>query len=250
MRALRVGVVSTAFLVPNAVAQTPTCASNADALRDVVHEFWAAYNRRDLPALDRILDDQLLLIGIQGTSATKAQFLAAFRAPEGSIKSESAERMDNVRTIAVGNTAIVSFTRRWVVTFKHVGVRDEGTSQMTETLVCRGGRWRVLKFQETLVPNATRSPNSAAASRYDDYVGRYRFGTNGDGGEIAVTRKGDKLYEAWGKDQPIELLPGKHDSFFVRGFAWVERFLRDDRGRVVGIHYTFEDSEVEAKRIP
>ena len=48
----------------------------------------------------------------------------------------------------------------------------------------------------------------------------------------------------------IELLPGKHDSFFTRGFAWVERFLRDDRGRVVGIHYTFEDGEVEAKRIP
>jgi hypothetical protein len=250
MRALRIVLIGPLFLAPDVAAQSPVCASSTEALQSVAHDFWAAYNRRDLPALDRVLDDQLLLIGIQGTPATKTQFLAGFRAPEGSIKSESAERMDNVRTIAVGNTAIVSFTRRWMVTFKQVGVRDEGTSQMTETLVCRDGRWRVLKFQETLVPNLTRSPNSAATSRYDDYVGRYRFGANGDGGEITVTRKGDKLFEAWGKDQPIELLPGKHDSFFVRGFAWVERFLRDDRGRVVGIHYTFEDSEVEAKRIP
>jgi len=119
---------------------------------------------------------------------------------------------------------------------------------MTETLICRAGRWRILAFQETFLPNAARSPNSDAASRYDDYVGQYRFGENGNGGEITVTRNGSKLFEAWGKDRPIEILPGKYDTFFTRGFPWVERFVRDERGRVVGIHYTLEDGELEAKR--
>jgi ketosteroid isomerase-like protein len=250
MRVLRMVFVGTLSLAPNLGAQSPACAASSEALQGVAHEFWVAYNRRDLAALDSLLDDQLLLVGVQGTPATKAQFLAQFRAPEGSITSTSAEGMDDVRAIAAGNTAILSFERRWTLTFKSAGIADVAVSRMTETLICRDGRWRVLAFQETVVPNATRTPYTAAVSRYDDYVGRYRFGANGAGGEITVTRKGNKLFEAWGKDEPIELLPGKHDSFFTRGFPWVERFVRDGRGRVVGIHYTFEDSEMEAKRIP
>ena len=237
-------------LAPNTGAQSTACESTNDAVRAVAREFWSAYNRRDLAALDRVLDDDLLFIGNQGMAATKAEFLRNFRVPEGSFESRSAEAMDDVRTILAGNTAIVSFNRRWTVTFKNVGVTNAVTARLTETLICRGGRWRVLAYQETVVPNATRPPDTAAASRYDDYVGRYRFGADGAGGEIVVTRKDDKLFEAWGKDEPVELLPGKHDSFFARGFPWVERFVRDGRGRVVGIHYTLEDSEMEASRAP
>jgi len=158
--------------------------------------------------------------------------------------------MEDVRTIVAGNTAIVSFKRQWMLTFKSVAITDTAFSRMTETLICHAGRWRILVFQETFLPNVARLPNTAAASRYDDYVGRYRFGADGRGAEITVTRDGGKLFEAWGKDQPIEILPGKHDTFFARGFPWVERFVRDARGRVVGIHYTLEDGEMEARRIP
>ena len=236
------------IVAPNARAQSTTCPTSSGALFSVAHEFWAAYNRRDLAALDRILDDQLLLVSVQGVPATKTEFLAGFRAPEGPIRSESAERMEDVRTISAGNTAVVSFKRRWTLTFKSVAITDAAFSRMTETLICRAGRWRIIAFQETFLPNAARSPNSDAASRYDDYVGQYRFGENGNGGEITVTRNGSKLFEAWGKDRPIEILPGKYDTFFTRGFPWVERFVRDERGRVVGIHYTLEDGELEAKR--
>jgi ketosteroid isomerase-like protein len=248
MRVFCLAMSSWLCVAPDAVAQLTACPTSSDALSNVAHDFWAAYNRRDLAALDSVLDDQLLFVSVQGAAATKADFLAAFRAPEGSIKSESAERMEDLRTVAAGNTAVVSFKRRWTLAFKSVAITDTAYSRMTETLICRGGRWRIIAFQETFLPNAARSPNTAAASRYDDYVGRYRFGANGDGGEITVTRNGEKLFEAWGKDPPIELLPGKHDTFFTRGFPWVERFVRDKRGRVVGIHYTLEDGEMEAKR--
>ena len=247
MRIPRVVAVAGLFLTPDVSAQTSACSSSDEALRDVAHQFWAAYNRHDPAALDRVLDDRLLFVGIQGTPATKAQFLGELRTTSGSITSGSAERMDDVRTIAAGEVAVVSFRRQWTLTFTSVGISDTAYSRMTETLVCRSGQWRVLAFQETVIPNATRAPNAEAASRYDDYVGRYRFG---DGGEITVTRRGNQLFEAWGKDEPIEILPGQHGSFFTRGFSWVERFLRDQRGRVTGIHYTFENGEREAKRIP
>jgi hypothetical protein len=79
---------------------------------------------------------------------------------------------------------------------------------------------------------------------------RGRFGAKGEGAEIRVTRKGNALYEAWGAEEPLEILPGKADAFFARGFSLEERFVRGAQGQVVGIVYTMGDSEVEAKRVP
>ena len=85
---------------------------------------------------------------------------------------------------------------------------------------------------------------------FDDYVGNYRTVMDGKLlGDITVTRKGDKLFEAWGKENPEELLPGGHDTFFVRGDGLVEQFLRDEHNRVTGIHYIFSDDHFEAKRV-
>jgi hypothetical protein len=72
------------------------------------------------------------------------------------------------------------------------------------------------------------------ASRLGPLWGCYRFGSRGDGALIVVTRKGDTLYEAWGADAPVELLAGKFDAFFTRGFSMEERFVRDAHGQVVG----------------
>jgi hypothetical protein len=88
-----------------------------------------------------------------------------------------------------------------------------------------------------------------AAEQFDDYVGKYRFGDEGRGGEIAVTRQGNRLYERWGSDDAVEILPGKFDTFFTPGIPILERFVRDRRGRVVGIVYTLDDSEVVARRV-
>lgn len=50
-----------------------------------------------------------------------------------------------------------------------------------------------------------------------------------------MTRQGNQLYERWGTDTPVEILPGKFDTFFTPGIPILERFVRDRRGRVVGI---------------
>jgi hypothetical protein len=129
------------------------------------------------------------------------------------------------------------------------GATFGATTRMTETFVCVGGEWKVVAFQETMVPNPARQVYKSAAEQFDDYVGKYRFGEDGRGGEILVTRQGNRFYESWGTDEAVEILPGKFDTFFTPGFPILERFVRDRRGHVVGIVYTLGDSEVEARRV-
>ncbi len=67
--------------------------------------------------------------------------------------------------------------------------------------------------------------------------------------EITVTRTGDKIYEASGKEKPEETLPGGHDTFFFCGDSMVEQFIRNRNHKVVGIHYIYPNDHVEAQRI-
>ena len=243
------------LLVPTSLlaqgsSTSASCAATDQSLRTVVHDFWAAYNRRDVAALDKLFDPRLVYVSESGALLSKAQVLAPFHAPQGTMKLESAEEPQDVRAVFVDDMAIMSFTKAFKITHQPTGVSFGATVRMTETFVCTGGEWKVIAFQETMVPNPAREVHKQAADHFDDYVGKYRFGEDGRGGEISVTRQGDQLYESWGTDQPIEILPGKFDMFFTPGFPIFERFVRDRQGRVIGILYTLGDSEVEARRVP
>jgi hypothetical protein len=165
------------------------------------------------------------------------------------MKLESAEEPQDVRTLFVGNMAVMSFSKAFRIIHQPTGATFGATTRMTETFVCVDGEWKVVAFQETMVPNPARPVYKSAAEQFDDYVGKYRFGEDGRGGEILVTRQGNRLYESWGTDEAVEILPGKFDTFFTPGFPILERFVRDRRGHVVGIVYTLGDSEVEARRV-
>ena len=227
-----------------------SCASQEAALTALAHDLWLGYNRRDTALVANVLDDQVLFVPGTGSVTTKLALLTHLSSPPESMESRSDEALEEVRTTFAGQTAILNFRRHVTFTHEPSGVSFSATSRMTEVFVCRGASWKVLAFQETLMPNADRPISLAAPAHYDDYVGRYRFGPRGDGAEIRVTRKGTALYEAWGAEAPLELLPGKFDAFFARGFALEERFVRGARGQVIGIVYTMGDSEVEAKRVP
>lgn len=241
-------LILTPLLIPGA-SSSPSCDASERALRVVAHNFWAAYNHRDADALGKLLDDRLLWVSESGRLLSKAEVLAPFRSPPGSMKLESAEEPANVRTAFVDHVAVMSFTKAFRLTHQPTGASFGATARMTETFVCVGEDWKVVAFQETMVPEPAPQVYQPAAAYFDDYAGKYRFGEDGSGGEISVTRRGNRLYESWGTDDPIEILPGKFDLFFTPGIPIGERFVRDRRGRVVGIVYTLGDSKVEAKRV-
>jgi len=122
-RVLRVVIGACLGAAPNALAQPAACPASPDTLQSVAHEFWAAYNRRDLAALDRVLDDQLLFVGVQGvpaigrangrrsndrrrqhgriarpTEIRERRTCRAFRAPESPIKSGTSGAWSSVST--------------------------------------------------------------------------------------------------------------------------------------------------------
>jgi ketosteroid isomerase-like protein len=231
-------------------SEPDSCALQEEALRTVAHDLWLGYNRRDTALVAKVLDNQLLFVPATGSATTKAALLTHLGGPPESMQSQSDETLKDVRTTFAGKAALLSFRRRVTITHQPSGVSFRLTSRMTEVFVCRGGEWKVLAFQETPMPNAERPVSAAASAHYEDYVGRYHFGAKGEGAEIRVTRKGNALYEAWGAEEPLEILPGKADAFFARGFSLEERFVRGAQGQVVGIVYTMGDSEVEAKRVP
>jgi hypothetical protein len=231
-------------------SESDSCAPQEEALRTVAHDLWLGYNRRDTSLVAKVLDNQLLFISATGSVTTKAALLTHLSGPLESMQSQSEEALEEVQATFAGHAALLNFRRRVTITHQPSSVSFRATSRMTEVFVCRGGEWKVLAFQETLMPNAERPVSATAPAHYEDYVGLYRFGGKGEGAEIRVTRKGNALYEAWGAEQPIELLPGRADAFFARGFSLEERFVRGARGQVIGIVYTMGDTEIEAKRVP
>ena len=254
MLEIPIGVVASLLLSTSLLAQGPStsqsCAASDQALRVVAHDFWAATNHRDPAAMEKLLDDRFMHVSDSGNLLSKTQVLRPLSSPQGSMKLESAQEPENVRTAFADNMAVMSFTKAFKLTHLPTGASFGATVRMTETFICAGGDWKIIAFQETpVVPHPARQVYKAVAEQLDEYVGNYRFGEDGRGGEIAVTRKGNRLYERWGTDEAVEILPGKFDTFFTPGVPILERFVRDRRGRVVGIVYTLDDSEVEAKRV-
>src|SRR6266545_1420354 len=118
------------------------CVASEQALRAVAHDYWAAYNHRDVAAMDKLLDDRLVQVSESGKVLSKAQVLAPFRAPQGSMKLESAEEPENVRTVLLDNMAVMSFTKSFKITHQPTGASFGTTVRMMETFVCTGREWK------------------------------------------------------------------------------------------------------------
>jgi len=227
-----------------------TCPATEQAVREVSHQLWAAARSRNVAAWERLVDDNYISTDDAGVRKGKQDVLAELRKPEGKIHTDTDEQPEDVRVIFTGGVAIVNQTKRWTDYDKTTGISWGATSRTTRVLMCENGEWRLVALQETNIPNRTRKPAAVAGDVLDDYVGHYRLVDGAGKGDISITRSGVKLLDTFANDEPIELFPGKYDTFFSREDDWVERFIRDKSGKVTGILYTHTDGELEAKRLP
>jgi ketosteroid isomerase-like protein len=229
--------------------QSPlTCTATEQAVRDASHQLWAASRDRDVTTYDKLVDDSYISTDDSGARKGKQEVLAELRKPEGNIHTDTDEQPEDVRVVFTGGVAIVNQTKHWTDYDKKAGISWGATSRTTRVLTCNNGKWKLVAFHETNIPNRHRKPFTN--DHLDDYVGHYRLVDSGDKGDISITRVGDKLIDTWANGEATELFPGKYDTFFSRKDDWVERFLRDNSGKVTGILYTHVDGELEAKRLP
>jgi ketosteroid isomerase-like protein len=253
LRPLYLGLAALLCSVPALAQQNQSpvsCRATEQEVLDVAHQLWSAVRNRDVAAYDKLVDDDFISTDDGAVRKGKKEILAGLRQPEGNIHNETDEQPADIRLVFTDGVAILNFSKHWTDYDKAAGISFGGSSVITRVFTCKNGEWKLISFHETGISNRDRQPSTSAMSHLDDYVGRYRLGENGDKGEISVARTGDKLFETWPGDKPVEILPGKYDTFFTRVDLWVERFVRDESGKVTGILYTYPDGEIEAKRIP
>jgi len=104
----------------------------------------------DVAALDRLISEELLFTGPDGSLATKADDLAAYR--QGVMRVASHEPED-LRVRRVGSdVAVVALRTR--MTGSYAGTSYDVTARYTRIWAREGGRWRVVGGHVSITPIA------------------------------------------------------------------------------------------------
>jgi ketosteroid isomerase-like protein len=111
-------------------------------------ELRAAQLAGDVAALDRLISDDLLFTGPDGSLATKADDLAAYR--NGVMRVASHEPRD-LRVRRVGSeVAVVALTTH--MTGSYAGTPFAGIARYTRVWAREGGYWRIVAGQVSVTP--------------------------------------------------------------------------------------------------
>ena len=103
----------------------------------------------DVPALDRLIAEDLLFTGPDGALATKADDLAAYRDGVMRVASHEPEAL-RVRRVGA-DVAVVALRAR--MTGSYAGVPFAGTAHYTRVWAREGGRWRIVAGQVAVAPD-------------------------------------------------------------------------------------------------
>lgn len=202
-----------------------------------------ASNRRDQATYSRYVADDCIFSTDDGDVVTKAQLIEHV----GKLPTEY-DHSANPRDYLVhiyGDTAVLNLRYTDHEQFTDSDIVSE--MRMTETYIKRNGAWLLVARQWAKMPVNFRKPVSVDTSIDKDYVGVYEW-RPGDNLETIFFKDG-KLWSEIGKDRE-ELLPLGGDSFFVKSDLGVNKFRRDDHGRVTGYTNQLVDGqEIHVKKI-
>ena len=159
MKQLFSSVIVVLMLTVGLHAQT---APDAAELTNLLKEFLAGASRNDANIHDRFWADDLVYTGSNGRRRSKAEVMKDVRSapvskPTDPVTTYSAE---DINIQQHGNTAIVAFR---LVSATTQNGKTQGTNYLnTGTFLKRDGKWRVIAWQATRVPDAI--PSSAATT--------------------------------------------------------------------------------------
>ena len=123
-----------------AAAQTPA-RPQSETARELVRlnqELIDALARGDKSVVERIYGDDFVRVSVKGELLTKAQLLAALKAPEPGVK-VTYESLD-IQVFDYGDAAVLTY-----LSIRHTdnkGEKSDFRYRVADTFVRRGGRWR------------------------------------------------------------------------------------------------------------
>ena len=138
-------------------------APDAAELTTLLNEFLAGASRNDASVHDRFWADDLIYTGSAGKRRSKADIMRDVRSAPAPKPGDPKTTFtgEDIRIQQYGNTAIVAF--RLVGTTVHEGKSDVTNFLNSGTFLKRSGKWQVVSWQATKVPDLEPDAKTAAA---------------------------------------------------------------------------------------
>lgn len=138
-------------------AQTP--APDAAELTKLLQDFLAGAGRNDAAMHDRFWAEDLIYTGSGGRRRGKAEIMQDVRAAEKEPKPDeppTTYSAEDIRIQQYGDTAIVTF--RLVGRTEKEGAKEIKNYLNTGTFLKRNGKWQVVAWQATVLPEKQEQP--------------------------------------------------------------------------------------------
>lgn len=125
--------------------------STADELTDLLHYFLKGVSNNDNTVYDRFFADDLIYTRSAGSTITKAEILKSVATPPPPGEPQATYDSDDITVHAYGNMAVMNFRLGQHITNKD-GSTETHYYRNTGTFLKRNGRWQVVAWQATRVP--------------------------------------------------------------------------------------------------
>ena len=153
-------------------------------------------------------------------------------------KKRTEEKFWNIKMNSDGAVAQVFFDYSF-----HEGDLKTNWGKEAWQLVKASTGWKIVSvvWSADFPPAPKRQSITLAPQALDEFVGSYRVP---DGLPFKVTRDGNRLAVAVGKQQPIPLVPEAPSRFYEELYHGTIEFSRDAQGKVTGIVFSENDNEM------
>src|SRR5215210_3295412 len=155
-----VSVTLLLFLAAPVFAQT---APDAAELTKLLNEFLAGASRNDVAIHERFWADDLIYTRSAGRRVNKAEVMHDVRTTPAPNPADpkTVYTAEDIRVQQYGNTAVVAF--RLVATTENQGTKVIANLLNSGTFVKRNGRWQVVNWQATRMPQTEEESKRAVA---------------------------------------------------------------------------------------
>lgn len=155
MKRLLLSVLFVLSVISRAPAET---ARDADELTKLLKDFLAGASRNDPAVHDRFWADDLIYTASAGRRIGKADILREVREekPQKPGDENTVYSAEEIRIQQYGDTAIVAF--RLIGTTDKSGKKEIKNYLNTGTFLKRNGKWQVVSWQATVVPDKKEEP--------------------------------------------------------------------------------------------
>jgi ketosteroid isomerase-like protein len=134
--------------------------STTQELTALLHEFLAGVSKNDNSVYDRFFADDLIYTRSAGATITKADILKSLDEPAKPDDPKTTYDADDITVHAYGNMAVMNFRLIQHTTNKD-GSTETNYYRNTGTFLKRNGRWQVVAWQATRVPQKDKEKEKA-----------------------------------------------------------------------------------------